>query len=129
MAQYLSDEWIDELDRAACADASLAEATRHLALVIQQEIVGGPCGDIAFHVDIDHGTVRVRSGAAGHPDVTFQQDHATAVAVGTGDLSAQTAFMIGKLRVRGDVETLMRHQDAFDGVDDVFMAVRTGTAY
>ena len=129
MPRYLSDEWIDELDAAAQAHPSLVTATQDVDLVIQQEVTGGPDGDVAFHVAVDHGSVRFRSGRAPEADVTFTQDHGTAVAVGTGELSAQTAFMIGKLRITGDVEALMRHMDAFDGVEDVFESVRASTAY
>lgn len=127
MLRYLSAEWIDALDAAAQEDAALASATGRVALVIQQEVTGGPDGDVVWHVAVDHGSVRFLPGPAEAPDVTFQQDHATALAVGRGEQSAQTAFMIGKLRVGGDVGLLLEHQDAFGAVDDVFAAVRADT--
>jgi hypothetical protein len=37
--------------------------------------------------------------------------------------------MIGQLKVGGDVSLLMAHQDTFDGVEDVFEAVRAGTEF
>jgi SCP-2 sterol transfer family len=129
VVRYLSPEWIAALDDAARADPALAAATHDVVLVVQQEVDGGPDGDAHWHVRLDHGDVRVLVGPAERADVVFRQDHATALAVARGELSAQTAFMIGKLRVSGDVDLLMAHHDLFDSVDDVFTAVRAVTEY
>ena len=129
MARYLSPEWITALDEAARSDGALAAATADIALVIQQEVKGAPDGDASWHVVVDHGKVRVLAGSSPAPDVVFTQDHTTALAIGRGELSAQTAFMIGKLRVGGDVGLLMTHHDAFDSVEDVFAPVRLQTEY
>ncbi len=129
MARYLSPEWIGELHRVASSSASLRAATTDVGLVIQQEITGGPGDDVAWHVVLDHGDVAVRPGRAEAADVTFRQDHATAVAISRGELAAQAAFMVGRLRVGGDVAGLIRHQRALTEVDDVFAAVRAGTEW
>jgi putative sterol carrier protein len=129
MAAYLSAEWLAEADAAASKSEPLRAATADVALVVQQEVTGGPDGDTAYHVIVDHGTVSVVPGRAAQPDVTFSQDHATAAAIGRGDLSAQAAFMIGKLRVGGDLERLLAHQDAFSGIDDVFEELRASTTW
>lgn len=129
VAHFLSPEWLADLDRAAAESPGLTAATADVALVVQQNVTDGPEGDRSWHVTVDHGKVRVEPGPAAQPDVTFTQDHATAVAVGTGQLSAQAAFMLGKLRVGGTVGLLVQHRDAFDGLDDVFAEVRAGTDY
>lgn len=129
MARFLTPAWIAELDRRVGADASLQRATDDVSLVIQQVVTGGPDGDVAYHVDLDHGAATVRSGTADRPDVTFRQDYATAVAIGSGELSAQAAFMVGKLIVGGDVGMLLTNQRAFDGVEDIFASVRAATEY
>ncbi len=129
MARYLSPEWIDELHQVASTSASLRAATADVVLVVQQEVTGGPGGDVAWHVVLDHGNVAVRPGPAAVADVTFRQDHATAVAITRGELAAQAAFMVGRLRVGGDVAGLIRHQRALAGVDDVFATVRAGTEW
>jgi putative sterol carrier protein len=125
MAQYLSPEWIDELHVALSADASVRKATADVALTVQQVVTGGPDGDVSWHVAVDHGAVTVRPGITEDADVTFRQDHDTALAVAGGELSAQAAFMIGKLTVTGDVGKLIEHQGAFTGIDDATDAVRT----
>jgi hypothetical protein len=129
VARYLSDEWLAELDRAAAADDGLRRATAGHHLVVQHDVTLGPDGDVTFHVDIDDGTVSFRPGAAASPTVTFTQDHETASAVGKGELSAQGAFMTGRLRVAGDLPALVDHHDALVGVDDVFAEVRSRTTW
>ena len=129
MVRFASPEWIAELDRAVSADESLQRAGADVSLVVQQTVTGGPSGDAAWHVVVDHGRARVHAGVAPEADVSFSQSYETAAAIGRGELSAQTAFMVGSLRVGGDVELLMRHQATFDGVDDVFEKVRAVTEY
>ena len=129
MADYLSSQWIEQIDEAASSSEALRSATADVALTVQQEVTGGPEGDVTFHVVADHGDVSVRRGAAEHPDVTFTQDHATATAIGRGDLSAQAAFMVGRLRVAGDLDRLLTQHEAFIGIDDVFDEVRARTTW
>jgi putative sterol carrier protein len=124
MAQYLSPGWIDELHAALAADESVRKATADVALTVQQIVTGGPDGDVAWHVVVDRGTVAVRPGTTDDADVTFRQDHDTAIAVAGGRLSAQGAFMLGKLTVTGDVGKLIEYQGAFTGIDDATDAVR-----
>jgi putative sterol carrier protein len=124
MARYLSPEWIDELHQALSTDASVREATAGVALTVQQVVTGGPDGDVAWHVVVDHGTVAVRPGTTGAADVTFRQDHDTARKVAAGELSAQAAFMVGLLTVTGDVARLIEHQGAFTGIDAATDSVR-----
>jgi len=37
--------------------------------------------------------------------------------------------MVGKLRVGGDLDRLLTHQDAFSAIDDVFDELRTATTW
>jgi putative sterol carrier protein len=127
MLTFLSDEWIDALHRAAAADRSLGELTRELALTIEQEVTGGPEGDVRYHVDFDRGTVSVVSGPAPSATVRFHQDYETAAAIAAGVGSAQRAFMTGRLRVGGDLRVLLEHTEVLAQLDDVFAGVRART--
>ncbi len=129
MPRFLSPEWIAEVDRAAAADGSLAAATADVRLVVQQVVTDTPDGEVRYHVDVDHGSVRVRPGDAAAADVTFRQDWQTAVAMSTGEVPAQHAFVQGRLRVDGDVQALVRHQGAFADLDAAFDDVRARTTY
>ncbi len=121
MAEFLSDEWIDALDRAVADDAALREATAEVTLTIQQV-----SGAVAYVVRIDRGATTVRSGRAEAPDVTFTTDRDTALALHLGRLSAQAAFMDGRLQVTGDLDALVRHGPALAAVGDPFATVRHG---
>jgi hypothetical protein len=127
--RYLTPDWIDAAQRAVDADATLAAAAADVRVTVQQMVTGGPDGDVAYHVDVDHGSVRVTGGEADDPTVTFIQSWDTAAAIARGELSAQGAFMTGLIRVRGDLPELVEHGDVFGGVDDVFAELRTQTTY
>ena len=129
MPRYLTDEWLDAAQRSVESDASLADVTKNVQLTVQQVVTGGPDGDAAYHVVIDDGTVRVVSGEAGDATVTFMQSWETATAIGRGELSAQGAFMTGRIRVRGDLPKLVEYGSLFGGVDDVFADLREQTTY
>jgi putative sterol carrier protein len=124
MAPYLSPAWINELHAALSTDEAVRRATADVALTVQQVVTGGPDGDLTWHVVVDHGDVAVRPGTVDGADVTFRQDHDTALAVAAGESSAQAAFMIGRLTVTGDVAKLIEHQGAFTGLDAATDAVR-----
>lgn len=127
MLAFLSPPWLAALDEAARADGALAEATAAVDLVVEQRVHGTPDGDVAFHLILDHGRVSVVSGPAASPTVTFDQDDATARAIAAGTDSAQRAFMSGRLRVGGDLRSLLEHQATLLALDDVFAAVRART--
>jgi len=138
MLAFLSPAWIDALDAAATSDPALAAATDQLTLVVEQEVLDGPDGDVTFHVAFDHGVVRVAAGPAhtdddagesgqAPPTVRFSQGYATARAIALGTESAQRAFMSGSLQVGGDLRVLLDHQATLAALDDVFAGVRART--
>ena len=56
-------------------------------------------------------------------------DGPTAVAVATGQLNAQEAFVTGRILLTGDRELLMASLDVFAALDSVFNEVRARTDY
>ena len=129
MPRYLTEEWLDAAQRAVEADAALADATRDVHLTVQQVITGGPDGDVAYHVAVADGTVRIVTGNAREANITFIQNWETATAVGRGELSAQGAFMTGRIRVRGDLPKLVEYGNMFGGIGDVLAGLRASTTY
>ena len=131
MADFLTEEWIQDLDEALRSDERVRTAEAGSSLVIQQTVtgVGGDDAAVSWHMRIASTDADVTAGAAPSPDVTFTQDHATAVAIGTGELSAQAAFMLGKLRIGGDVSRLIAQRELFEDLDDTFAEVRAATRY
>lgn len=127
MLTFLSDEWIGALHEAAATDSELAASTADVSLTIEQEVTGGPEGDVRFHLVFDHGAVRVAPGAAPAATVRFHQDYATAASIAMGRGSAQRAFMTGRLRIGGDLRVLLDHSEVLAQVGDVFAGVRMRT--
>jgi putative sterol carrier protein len=101
----------------------------HLHLVLQQIVLEDEGGEVAYAIRVDGGRVSVVPGRAPDADVTFTQDRATAEAIAQGTLSAQMAFMAGRLRVGGNLhEVLGRAGDLID-VGDLFATTRTATTW
>jgi putative sterol carrier protein len=124
--RHLSPEWIAALDEAAQASASLRAAATDLDLTVQQVVTGGD-DEVTWYVRLRGGEVAVHPGRADDPDVTFTQDRDTARAIADGELSAQAAFMAGRLRTGGDLTQLLAHREALADLDDVFADVRART--
>ena len=107
----------------------MRDSTAGVSLVLQQTVTDTPAGDVAWNVVVDNGTLRILAGMADQPDVTFTQSYATAKAIAMSEMSAQAAFMLGRLRIGGTVAKLIEHREAFDGLDDLFADIRAKTQY
>lgn len=130
MARFLSDAWLEELGAAARASSVLQEAAVGLGIVIEQVITGATGGEVRYHWVLDDGAVAVVVGPApGAADITLTTDWATAVALASGDVGAQDAFLAGRLRLGGDIALLVRAGGAMAAVEDVARAVREATTY
>lgn len=129
MVRYLSDEWMDEADRALRASEALAEATADLDLTVAYEVAGAPDGKRAYALCFDHGSVSLQAEVPAGAPVTFALDYPTATEIARGDLSAQAAFMQGRLKLGGDVNVLIRDGAALDGVTDALAELRARTEY
>ena len=125
MAKFLSDAWLVSLDAAA----SKARVPSDLRLVIQQIVSQDGGADRAFAIRISDGTVSVEAGRAADADVSFTQDSATAAAIAQGELSAQAAFLAGRLRVGGDLREVMGRGRELAAIDDVFASARATTTW
>jgi hypothetical protein len=113
--------WLADLD-AAARTTTIPPDVR---LTIQQVIPDGPDGtELAYVVEAADGHLSVRPGRAAHPDITFTQDLATALAVQRGELSAQAAFIEGRLRLGGDLRAVLDGAGVLASIDDAFAAAR-----
>jgi putative sterol carrier protein len=127
VATFLSAEWLQDLDRAARASSALTETGHAGALVIEQQVTDTPTGDITYHVVIDADGARVASGPAPAANVVIATDFATAVSLHSGEMNAQRALASGHLKLRGDIDQLVRRAEALKALDDVFASVRAAT--
>ncbi|MBI5088154.1 MAG: SCP2 sterol-binding domain-containing protein [Actinobacteria bacterium] len=129
MIRYLSLEWIDALSREVAGDPQLADLGSRHTIGVTQVVTDGPEGDVVYHLQVgDHG-VRFGAGPAEPEDVRMEQSWSTAVAVATGEMNAQEAFIGGHIRFTGDQQKLIESQPVFGALDAVFSSVRERTEY
>ena len=124
VAGFLTEAWIDDLDAAVQAVALPDD----VQLVVQQ-IVTDADGDVPYVIAIADGRVRVHRGRAERSDVSFTQDRATAAAIARGELSAQVAFLDGRLRLGGDLRAVLARAGDLAALDDAFAAARAATEW
>lgn len=108
----------DYRDRAAAAAESFRGDSRlhGIRLVIEQRITDAEHIVAQYHLRIGDGAVEVVDGPAAEPDVVMTQDRSTADSIRRGDAHAHRAFLTGRLRVDGDVDTLLEHGQLLTGL-------------
>lgn len=124
VAAPLTDDWVDSL-AAAARDATLDPQLR---LVVQQVIERDRADPLTYVIRLEDGRVTVQRGRAADADITFRQDEGTARAIAEGALSAQAAFMAGRLRVGGDLRAVLQRGADLSALEDVFATVRAAAA-
>ena len=129
MIRYLSLDWIDALSAEVAADPRLAELAHTHAIGVTQVVTGGPEGDVVYHLQLGDGSIDFGAGDAFPEDVRMQQTWDTAVAVATGTVNAQDAFIDGRILLTGDQQKLIDAQPVFGALDTVFSSVRQRTEY
>jgi putative sterol carrier protein len=129
MARYLSLDWIDDVAGEAKGNDGVRDAADGRTFAVTEVVTGGPEGDVTYHLAVKDGLVSFAAGPAEDEDVRFVQDWGTAVAVATGELNAQEAFLKGRIKLVGDQQSLFDNQPVFAALDAVFRQVRPRTDY
>ncbi len=127
--RYLSLAWIRELTREVGESDTLRELADEHTIGVTQVVTDGPEGDITYHLQVGDGQASFGAGPAESEDVKMQQEWTTAVAVATGEMNAQEAFITGKILLFGDQQALMGAQPVFGALDTIFATVRERTRY
>jgi hypothetical protein len=127
--RYLSLGWLESLSREVAESATLAALADRHEIGVTQVVTDGPEGTVTYHLQVRDGAARFGAGPAEPEDVRMEQDWATAVAVATGELNAQEAFISGRIRLVGDQQRLLDAQPVFGALDGVFATVRAHTDY
>jgi putative sterol carrier protein len=127
--RYLSLDWINALSDEVAANEHMQEMARHHSIGVTQVVSDGPEGDVTYHLLVVDGEAEFGAGPAEPEHVKMEQSWDTAVAVATGELNAQDAFINGRIRLFGDHQRLLDSQPVFGALDAVFGRVRERTRY
>ena len=129
MVRYLSLDWIDALRAEVAQNATLAELCEEHQIGVTQVVTDSPEGLVIYHLQVGPQGATFGAGPADPEDAKFEQDWTTAVAVATGQLNPQAAFLSGNIRLTGDQQLLMSARPVFAALDQVFSTVRLRTRY
>lgn len=129
VVRYLSLDWIDAVAADVASDDRLGDLAGQHEIGFTQVVSGGPEGDVTYHLQVGGGRIGFAAGPADPEHVRMEQAWDTAVAIATGELNAQEAFVNGHIRLVGDQQRLLDAQAVFGALDSVFSAVRERTTY
>lgn len=104
--KFLSERWAEALKTELNASAGFKEAAAGKTATIQQ-VIGGADGETHYWIVIADDAIDMGIGDAPDPDVTITQGYETATALARSELSPVTAFMIGKIKVTGNMGLLL----------------------
>jgi putative sterol carrier protein len=79
--------------------------------IYQFDITGDGGG--TWHVKLADGAASVNDGPAESPSITLTATDANWLDIVSGKLSGQTAFLTGKLKIKGDMSLAMKLQNVF----------------
>jgi putative sterol carrier protein len=104
MSAWLSPEWFDQVRELAAG----LPARPGLSARIQEQITGGPDGDVSCYWELEDGRpTAAATGTIGDADVTLTLSWSDAAAVHSGALDPGVAFMQGRMKVVGSMETTL----------------------
>ena len=85
--------------------------TAGMTATYQFDITGDGGG--TWHAVIADGSATVSEGPAENPSITLTATDENWLNIVTGKLSGQTAFLTGKLKIKGDMSLAMKLQSVF----------------
>jgi putative sterol carrier protein len=127
--RYLSLEWIDALTEAVAGDPELAELAAQHSVGLTQVVEDGPEGTVTYHLQLDGDGARFAAGPAEPEHLRLMESWQTAVAVATGELNAEQAFLAGSIRLLGDPSLILGLQPVLAALHRVFERVAARTVY
>jgi putative sterol carrier protein len=87
------------------------EKAKGINMVLAFKLSGDNGGD--WNINIADGKIDVNEGAAEDPAATVSMDGDDYVKMMSGDLNPMMAFMSGKIKVDGDLNSVMKMQSIF----------------
>ena len=105
MAQYLTQEWLEEFKRVA---NDTQPERPGVSARMQYKVNGAPGGDVAYYWIIQDGTLtEAKLGEAPDCDFTITMAYDDAAKVQKGEIDTNAAFMQGRMKVAGNMAKLL----------------------
>jgi putative sterol carrier protein len=108
--RFLSAEHCAAATAAFAADEELMRAAQGVRLAIAYFVSASPEGDFVYRLVFGPGGIVMARGAPEAPDAEVSSSYATVAQMARGEIGNQTAVMLGKVRIKGAMMTLLRHQ-------------------
>ena len=121
--QFLSDEHFAAANAAFIADAELQRSLEGVSVAIMYFVSAGPDGDFEYYIRIARGTVTMGRGEIPERDADVRSTYDTAAKMSRGEMANQTAVMMGKVRIKGGMMTMIKHQGVLNRVQAISSAL------
>ncbi|MEO6864548.1 MAG: SCP2 sterol-binding domain-containing protein [Gemmatimonadaceae bacterium] len=121
---FLSDEHFAAANAAFVTDSDLQRSLPGVTLGIVYFVSDAVGGDFLYHIRIADGAVTMAKGDLAERDAEVRSSYETAARMSRGEIANQTAVMMGKVRIKGGMMTLLKHQ----GVLNRVQAISSGLA-
>lgn len=109
--KFQSEDYFQAANAALKNDEDVLKASKGQNVEVQVVTTDFPGeGEKKTYLRISGGVPDVGIGELEDPDATITQDYATAVALDKGELNPQTAFMEGKMKIKGNLMKMMQLQ-------------------
>ncbi len=115
--EFLSPEWAASLKAELNASDAFHEAAAGKTARLQQ-VISTKEGQTHYWIVIDAGTIDMGIGDIDAPDATITQSYDTAVGMARREVSPVTAFMMGKVKVAGNMGLILGLQNVLTLLPD-----------
>jgi len=120
---FLSSEWAEQLKTALNARPSFQAVAAGKKARLQQVITGD--AETRYWIVIDDGTIDMGIGDLEAPDATITQSYETAVGLARREVNPVTGFMMGKIKVDGNMGMLMGLTGVLGELPEAMAAIDT----
>ena len=125
--QFLSPDYFAAATKLLSADSDVRSAIEGVEVSLLYVVGSGPDGAFSYYIDVSGGEIEVARGELGSPSATVRSTYETAARIARRELSNQVAFLTGKVKISGNLGTLMKHNSLLDliqnkmgGLDTVY---------
>lgn len=109
--KFQSDEYFEAANAAMQSSEEVLKEAKGRNVAIQVVTTDYPgIGEKRTFLRIDDGQPSAGPGELDDVDATIRQNYETAVALDKGEISPQTAFMEGKIKIKGNLMKMMQLQ-------------------